>query len=252
MKAEAAADIFILAVEDDAIYAATLELVLQELGYVNYKLVDNAADALKIFNEEHPDILLADIDINGPINGIELASIVSAMRKIPVVFITAFADTDTFRKAKDTRPAAYMVKPYHATNLQAAIELALEYEYSKPTDDILPPKEEGILLHSDVLFIKYNSRMFKIRIADIVYVEVEEKYCYINTADKRFAVNMRLKNFIDQLPADTFVQIHRSYAVRIDAIDEINLEQHSIKIKGKEMPIGKTFRDIFFAKLKMI
>ena len=82
MKEETTSDLFILAVEDDAIFAETLELVLQEMGYTNYRIVDNAAAALKIFNEEQPDILLADIDINGPLNGIELASIISSTRML--------------------------------------------------------------------------------------------------------------------------------------------------------------------------
>ncbi|HEY0680462.1 MAG TPA: LytTR family transcriptional regulator DNA-binding domain-containing protein [Chitinophagaceae bacterium] len=252
MKEETTSDLFILAVEDDAIFAETLELVLQEMGYVNYRIVDNAAAALKIFNEEQPDILLADIDINGPLNGIELASIISSIRRIPVVFITSFADSETFRKAKQTRPAAYIVKPYHATNLQAAIELALENEQGNQSGQPGPSKEDAVYPLSDALFIKYNSKLFKIRIPEIVFIEVEEKYCYIHTASKRFAVNMRLKNLMDQLPADTFVQIHRSYAVKLDAIEEINTDQHLIRIKGTEIPIGKTYREMFLAKLKMI
>lgn len=101
-------NLFILAVEDDPIYAESLEMVLQELGYDNFKVVDNAALALKIFKEEQPDILLADIDINGPINGIELVSIISSIHKIPALFITAFTDSDTFRKAKLTKPASIL------------------------------------------------------------------------------------------------------------------------------------------------
>ncbi|MGB8191431.1 MAG: LytTR family transcriptional regulator DNA-binding domain-containing protein [Chitinophagaceae bacterium] len=252
MMQDAAPDLFILAVEDDPIYAETLELVLHELGYANFKVVDNAAAALKIFKDEKPDILLADIDINGPINGIELASIISSIRKIPVVFLTAFADSDTFKKAKLTKPAAYIVKPYHATNLQAAIELAIEQETGKQSDEAVLRKEEGVDPPAGVLFIKYNNRLFKIRVDEILFIEVEEKYCYIHTAARRFAVNMRLKNLMEQLPADTFVQIHRSYAVRTDAIEEINTEEQTIKIKGTEMPIGKTYRDEFFSKLKMI
>lgn len=238
-------DLYILAVEDDPIYADTLDMVLRELGYEHFSIVDNAASALKLFREKDPDILLADIDINGPMNGIELASIIHSIRRIPTVFITAFTDQEHFREAKLTRPAAYIIKPYHATNLQAAMELALANEGGKQdTQDIY--QQPGLL------FIKYNSRLFKIRIDDILFIEVEEKYCYINTSVRRFAVNMRLKNLMEQLPPDTFAQIHRSYAVSMNAIDEINTDQHTIRIGGKEFPIGKTYRDDFFAKLKMI
>jgi len=236
-------DPFILAVEDDPIYAETLELVLRDLGYQNFDVVDNAASALKLFRDKEPDILLADIQINGPMNGIELASIISSIRPTPTVFLTSFTDNHTFQKAKETRPAAYIVKPYHATNLQAAIELAIENQNSQQA--VEAPQ-------NDVLFIRYNSRLFKISIPDIQFIEVDEKYCHIQTVSKKYAVNMRLKNLLDLLPAERFMQIHRSYAVNLDAVEEINTEQHIIRVRGIEIPIGKTFREAFFAKLKMI
>lgn len=237
-------DLFILAVEDDPIYAETLEMTLVELGYHNFSIVDNAAAALKIFREKDPDILLADIEINGPMNGIELALIVLSIRRVPTVFLTAHSDNATFQQAKETRPAAYMVKPYHATNLQAAIELAIENETGLQQSEVLPK--------ADVLFVKYNSRLIKISISDILFIEVDEKYCYIHTAVKKHTVNIRLKNLLDMLPAGAFVQIHRSYAVRLDAIEEINTDRNTLKILRTEMPIGRTFRENFFTKLKTI
>jgi DNA-binding LytR/AlgR family response regulator len=251
MKPGTASNLYILAVEDDPIYAASLELTLHDLGYTEFSIVDNAASALKIFKEQSPDILLADIDINGPINGIELVDIISAMRKIPVVYVTAFTDAQTFQKAKQTKPSAYIVKPYHATNLQAAMELALQQTEaeSKPGKT---EKPEDLYHIAEALFVKYNNKLFKIRTADILFIEVDEKYCYITTASKRYAVNMRLKNLVDDLPETDFLQIHRSYAVRLDAIDEVNLDDNLVKINGREFPIGKTYKDVFFAKLKLL
>ena len=249
---DSASNLNILAVEDDPIYSAALEMTLQEMGYDQFSIVDNAADALKLFKETSPDILLADIDINGPMNGIELVEIVSAIRKIPVVFITAFTDSATFQQAKQTNPSAYIVKPYHATNLQAAIELAIQQTEKGASKTESVEKPDDIFLISDVLFIKYNSKLFKVRIADILFIEVDEKYCYINTAARKFVVNMRLKNLMDQLPESSFMQIHRSYAIKIEAIDEVNLEDSLLKINGKEIPIGKTYKDAFFAKLKLL
>lgn len=245
-------NLYILAVEDDPIYAASLELTLEELGYSKFDVVDNAAAALKLFKEGLPDILLADIDINGPMNGIELVEIINSIRQIPIVYITAFTDSDTFYQAKQTKPSAYITKPYHATNLQAAIELAIQQTEREMRKDFHGEKSNDAFLISDVLFIKYNSKLFKIGIADIVFIEVDEKYCYINTSSRRYAVNMRLKNLMDQLPQSNFTQIHRSYAIRIDAIEEVNLEESFLKINGKELPIGKTHKDAFFSKLKLL
>jgi len=244
--------IFILAVEDDPIYADSLEMILQELGYEEFAITDNAADAIKIFKEKNPDIILADIEINGPINGIEFCDIVSSIRSVPIVYLTAFTDKNTFDKAKLTKPSAYLVKPYTSVNLQAAIELALVKASNSDDKELATEKTAKPIVISDSLFVKYNNKLIKIKVNDIVFVEVDEKYCYINTINRKYAVNIRLKNLLEQLPPAQFVQVHRSYAIKLDAIDEVNLEESMIKINGKEIPVGRSFKDVFFSKLKTI
>src|SRR4051794_12616742 len=115
----------ILAVEDDPIYAEGLQLLLAELGYTQFSIADNAIDALKLFKEQPPDLLLMDIEIAGPLNGIEFVEIASAIRKTPVIYVTAYSDANTFDKAKQTAPSAYLIKPYNAKHLELAMELAL-------------------------------------------------------------------------------------------------------------------------------
>lgn len=245
--------IHILAVEDDPIYAESLAMILEELAYEQFDITDNARDALRIFMEKRSDLVLADIEIKGPMNGIELVDTLSAIRPVPVVYITAFTDPAVFKKAKETRPAAYVVKPYHATNLQAAMELALLYTHTAARGESPVQKNAtDAFLLADTLFVKHNSRLFKLRLSDILFIEVNEKYCSIITSVKRLVVNMRLKNLLDQLPANQFVQVHRSYAVRIEAIEEIHLEENMLKMGGKEIPVGRMYRDALFAKLKMI
>lgn len=251
MNPKSPADLYILAVEDDPLYAESLELVLHESGYQAFSIVDNATDALKLFKDKAPDIILMDIEINGPLNGIEFVEIISAIRPTPVIYVTAFTDAGTFNRAKLTKPSAYIVKPYHATALQAAIELALLGK-DGVNGNGAAPDENNAAVHAGALFVKYNSRLIKLCVPDLLFIEVDEKYCHIHTAGKRYAVNIRLKNLLELLPANAFIQTHRSFAVRLDAVEEVNLEDSLLKIKGKDIPIGKTYRDAFFAKLKMI
>lgn len=246
-------DLYILAVEDDPIYSEALELLLQEMGYPEYSLVDNAIDALKLFRQRVPDLLLMDIEINGPLNGIEFVEIASAIRKTPVIYVTAFSDGETFAKAKQTGPSAYLTKPYNAQNLQRAMELALFHRSQAGSEEREPADTPYKVDTSyNAFFVKYNNRLLKIPISDLQYIEVDEKYCYVHTKDRRYAVNIRLKNLLDQLPATAFIQTHRSFAVRLDAIEEVNLEEAVLKIAGREIPIGKTYKDLLFNRLKLI
>jgi DNA-binding LytR/AlgR family response regulator len=244
-------NLYVLAVEDDPIHAETLQFLLPEMGYNHFSLVDNAIDALKLFKQQPPDLLLMDIGIAGPLNGIEFVEIALAIRKTPVIYVTAFSDTETFNKAKLTLPSAYLLKPYNEKNLQLAMELAL-FEKQSKSNAMEDAATHKVDTSCNAFFVKYNNRLLKVPISDLLFIEVEEKYCYVHTKERRYTANIRLKNLLDQLPPNTFLQTHRSFAVRLDAVEEINLDDCVLKINGKEIPIGKTYKDILFAKLKML
>jgi DNA-binding LytR/AlgR family response regulator len=240
--------IYILAVEDDPLYAEGLEYLLKELGYGHHSIVDNAIDALRLFRQQVPDLLLMDIGIAGPMNGIEFVETVSAIRKTPVIYVTAFSDNATFEMAKQTGPSAYLLKPYDARSLELAMELALFNQDKKKMD------EEGLFKIDrpfNAFFVKYNNRLLKIPVTEILFIEVEDKYCYVHTTDRRYAVHIRMKDLLAELHPD-FVQTHRSFAVRRDAIQEVLLDDQAVKVAGKDIPIGKTYREQLFAQLKMI
>ena len=242
--------ITILAIEDDPIHAETLKLLLEELGYT-FHLFDNAIDGLKSFKQDPPDLLLMDIGINGPLNGIEFVEIVSAIRETPVIFVTAFSDRQIFERARQTMPAAYLLKPYNSKNLELAMELAM---FQKKTEAADPVREHPYKVDKsyEAFFVKYNNKLIKVPINEVTYIEVEEKYCYLHTKERRYTVNIRLKNLLDQLPPASFVQTHRSFAVKKDAIEEVNLDDSVLKVNGREIPIGKTYKDVLFDKLKLI
>ncbi|OQP64244.1 hypothetical protein A3860_19905 [Niastella vici] len=242
--------LYVLAVEDDPLHAEALQLMLPEMGY-HFSLVDNAIDALKLYKQQPPDLLLMDIEIAGPLNGIEFVEIASAIRKTPVIYVTAFSDSETFQKAKATLPSAYLLKPYNERNLQLAMELAL-FEKQSQSDAPENAVTHKVDASCNAFFVKYNNRLLKVPISDLLFIEVEEKYCYVHTKERRYTVNIRLKNLLDQLPANTFLQTHRSFAVRLDAVEEVNLDDSLLKINGKEIPIGKTYKDVLFSKLKML
>ena len=77
----------ILAVEDDPIYAESLELIVEELGYELVGIVDNAVAALQLVDETLPDLILMDIEINDSINGIELAARINSSQKNTRLFL---------------------------------------------------------------------------------------------------------------------------------------------------------------------
>lgn len=235
----------ILAVEDDPLYAESLKIVIEELGYQLMAIVDNTADALSAIHQEEPDLILMDIEINDRLTGIDLAKIIKPLTNAPVIYVTAFKDKSVIDKAKYTSPAAFIIKPYEQESLQAAIELAL---FAKPAVNFKPASPS-----MDSFYIRDNHRLVKINVSEILTVEVEEKYCYIITAQRRYIINIRLKQLLKQLPSDDFIQIHRSFVVRKSAIEEINNTSNEITLIGKKsFPIGKTYRETLLSSLNYL
>jgi len=115
----------ILVVEDERIVARDLAGALTELGYVVPATVATGEGAIEQARDLQPDVVLMDIRLPGPIDGIQAASTVREEHDIPVIFLTAHSDDDTLRRAMETEPVGYLVKPFYPPQLRCAIEIAL-------------------------------------------------------------------------------------------------------------------------------
>lgn len=115
----------VLVVEDEAVVALDLKDRLVDLGYSVPAFVSSGEEAIRRAAEEQPDLVLMDVRLKGEMNGIEAAEVIRDRFNIPVVYLTAFADDDTLRRAQMTAPFGYLVKPFEALQLHATIKMAL-------------------------------------------------------------------------------------------------------------------------------
>jgi signal transduction histidine kinase len=115
----------ILIVEDEGIIAKDIENILQELGYSVPAIASSGEEAISFFEKFKPDLILMDIVLQGKVDGIEAAQIISKCSKVPIIFLTAYSDQDTFDRAKSSAPYGYIRKPFETRDLQMTIELAL-------------------------------------------------------------------------------------------------------------------------------
>ena len=115
----------ILIVEDESITALDICQTVRQLGYEPVGPVAYGKDAIKHALSLYPDLILMDIHLKGPIDGIEAATAIRSQHPCPVVYLTAHADRPTIDRAMATEPAGYVLKPINDRELHAAIELAL-------------------------------------------------------------------------------------------------------------------------------
>ncbi len=116
----------ILIVEDERVTAEDLRDTLTDLGYSVTAAVSTGADAIAQAEGDPPDIALMDIRIQGEMDGTSAALVLRERFNIPVIYLTAHADSATVGRAREAGPLGYITKPFQAAALHASIEIALQ------------------------------------------------------------------------------------------------------------------------------
>jgi len=114
----------ILIVEDDPIVALDLSLVVEEMGCRVIGIANDYHNAIHLMQSDPADILLCDINLKTPQNGIDVAQNICHSYNPAVIFLTALNDEKTLYSAMDTDPCGYLLKPYRYRELHALIEIA--------------------------------------------------------------------------------------------------------------------------------
>lgn len=240
----------ILIVEDEMVIGANIAMQLTDLGYEVTGIIPRGEDAILHVMENHPDLILLDINLKGKIDGIETAVLMQKQFDIPIIYLTANADETHFKRAKSTNPYAFISKPYKKLDLQRAIELAMnQIQKANMVEEKAIEGTQSLVL-SDSIFVRHHEKMLKIAIQDILYIEAERNYCRIYSKGKEYLLVITLKIMDQKLPKKHFLRVHRSYIVNIAQIDEVATSH--LVIAKKAIPISKALKEELMKRLQMI
>ncbi len=115
----------IMIVEDEGLVGLDIQNTLQDLGYNTTSVFAEARRALEYLHRETVDIILMDINLRGEMDGIDAAEQVKERFGIPVLFLTAFANSEVIQRARSVGAYGYLLKPFKARELEAMVEVAL-------------------------------------------------------------------------------------------------------------------------------
>ena len=119
-------------VEDEGISAIEIQESLESLGFHVPSIAKTGNEAIQEAFAIKPDLILMDITLQGDMDGIDAAAIIKSFMDIPLIYLTALDDMETFQRMMDTRATAYLIKPIEEAELRNNIELALKnYELTK-------------------------------------------------------------------------------------------------------------------------
>ncbi len=115
----------ILVVEDEGIVSLDIQNRLRQAGYTLAGTAASGEEAIAQALSSQPDLILMDIKLQGQLDGIEAARQIRARLNVPIVYLTAYADEDTLKRATETAVFGYLLKPFKERELIATIEMAL-------------------------------------------------------------------------------------------------------------------------------
>lgn len=255
----------ILIVEDEFIISEKLSADLLEIGYQITGVVCSGEEAIEAVTSNPPDLIIMDVNIDGALDGIETTRLIQEKMTIPVIYLTGLTDYEVFRKARQTRPAGYLSKPYNRQDIFHAIELALHSAEEQPADQAPETNaDESIRILNDRIFLKDNRNCFnKISFEDIFWIKADGSYSLIETKQGKYLASNTIKVIEKKISNPQFVRIHRSFLINLEwvkqivgktsVILEIPIPDHLRNSVTKvEIPIGADYRDKISKLVRLI
>ena len=230
-----------IAVDDESLALDLLADNISKVPYLNLvACCKDAFSAAKVLREHSIDLVFIDIQMPG-LTGLQLVD--SLQQKPMVILITAYKQyaLDGYR----LNVLDYLLKPVDIARFMKACDKAMELHQLRQGAKDTAPKENGKPLSADYFFLNVDYSMVKVVFSDIVWIEGLRDYVKIylkSTPQRPLVARMSIKALEDQLPADRFLRIHKSYLVSIESVTAVR--KNSIFIKDQELAVGETYREV--------
>lgn len=236
----------VLIVEDKRIVAEDISDRLKKHGMDVVGICSSGATAIETAKKINPDLVLMDIHLDGPMDGITAALSILDHRRVPIIYLTDFTDEQTVERAKATRPANYISKPFKETDLIRAIDLA----FSNAREDELNDQNHNLHL-PDMIFVRTDSQQYvKIALQDILFLEADRAYCKIVTGTTTYVLSTSMNHIHDQIGNPYFIRVHRSYIINVNRVEE--LHGNALRLGGKEVNVGGEYRENLMKYMKIV
>jgi DNA-binding LytR/AlgR family response regulator len=235
-------------IDDDAIVRKLIEEFIRKTKQLNLLgSFENPVIALsELASSNIVDIIFVDVEMP-EMSGLEL---LENLRKNPHVIIISGKDKYAI-KAFDYDVSDYLLKPVSYSRFYKAVERTIA-DIKKSTND--PDCNETETPANKTLFIKENSKLTKLHVSDVYFIEARENYVSIQTYEKRYLIHFTMKAMHAKLPQDIFVRTHRSYIININHINTItgNIISMELKQGKKNIPVGKSYKQGLLDHLNLI
>jgi len=218
-------------VDDEPIARKVLQEFIEDVDFLELAgQAENPLKAMSLLTNNDVDIIF--LDINMPkLNGIDFLK--STKTNAAVIMTTAYADYAVEAFGLDVLD--YLVKPISFERFLRACNKANEKATEKNAQATNPQET------NDHFFIKCDNQIEKVYYNDLLYAEAMLNYVMLYTTSKKMMVYITIKSLEDQLPADIFIKVHKSFIVNINKVKSI--EGNILDIGSAKITISQNLRD---------
>jgi DNA-binding LytR/AlgR family response regulator len=197
-------------------------------------ICESAVELNAFLKQEKVDLLFLDIEMPY-LSGIDLLKNLPQPPK--VIFTTAYEKYAV--QGYELEVLDYLLKPVSFERFLKSANKAFDYFRLQQQSVAMPTAE--------YFFIKVDSKLEKVIVTDILFVEGMENYVVIHTKERKMMTHLTLKILQDRLPADKFMQPHKSYLVAMDRIDAI--EGNTLLVGGQQIPVSRYQKEEMMQKI---
>jgi len=196
----------------------------------------NPLEALEALRTLPVDVLFLDIQMP-EITGISLLKVLT---KKPLVILTT-AYSDYALQGYELDVTDYLLKPVTFERFLKAVDKVIQRSDSEIAPVIVQPEQP--VAASPFVFVKDGTKLVKVKLDEILYVEGLKDYVTIHTKTQKIVTLQRLKSLEEQLPANKFIRIHNSYIVALAGIDVV--QKNEVMVGAVALSIGDTYKKSF-------
>lgn len=233
-------------IDDEPLARSLMREMLEPLEMV--QIVDECAngfEGLKSVQTHQPDLIFLDVQMP-KINGFEMLELIE--NPPAVIFVTAFDEYAV--QAFDVNAIDYLLKPIEPARLEKAIAKVAQQQAKGVVKQVEQAPHIMLPEQTQRVVVKEQGEIKIIPLDKILFLEAADDYVKVHTKEKYFLKYQTMSRFEQQLPAQQFVRIHRSYIVNVSFVNKIELlekEQYTVLLNnGQNVPVSKSG----YAKLK--
>lgn len=225
-----------LVIEDEPLAQQVLKKFIADHPMLQLTAISNdALEAQQILSSEKISILFLDINLP-KLSGIHF------LRSLPdppaVIFTTAYPEYAV--EGFDLNAIDYLMKPFSFERFLKAVNKAI--------DKLKQPGTAAPAESTRFILLKADKKVFRINTEEILFCEAVDDYVKVVTEAEQYLVHYTLKKLMEELPAGLFIRVHKSYIISKDKIKFF--EGNYVKVGARDIPIGASYRDEIYARLK--